>query len=335
MAISLNSDVMSFNNDAMPFNNDVLNRAEGCMLGQLAGDSLGSLVEFKHPSRISEQYPDGVRIITAGGTWDTLAGQPTDDSEMALLLARSLVAEGKYSPTSVYEAYVYWVESGPFDCGVTIGSALKGRMNPSSQANGAMMRISPLGIFGVNYELSAVGKWAREDCILTHPNLLCQQANALFAMAISFAIKTGAGGAELYQNISRWARHMKVDEALSDVIIAAENHKPSDYVKQMGWVLIAFQSTLWHLLHTNSFEEALVETIGCGGDTDTNAAICGALLGAVYGRSAIPGQWVDAVLSCRPEAGLPAVLQPRPECFWPVDALDLVSGLLGWKLRTK
>lgn len=65
-----------------------------------------------------------------------------------------------------------------------------------------------------------------------------------------------------------------------------------------------------------------------GGDTDTNAAICGALLGAVYGRGAIPQQWLDSLLSCRPQAGQPEVKHPRPECFWPVDALEIAAGLL-------
>lgn len=65
-----------------------------------------------------------------------------------------------------------------------------------------------------------------------------------------------------------------------------------------------------------------------GGDTDTNAAIAGALLGAVYGRDAIPVQWFDKLLKCRPEAGNRRVRHPRPECFWPVDALELAMSLL-------
>lgn len=62
--------------------------------------------------------------------------------------------------------------------------------------------------------------------------------------------------------------------------------------------------------------------------SDTNAAICGALLGAVYGLDAIPAQWVERVLNCRPEAGAPNVKNPRPECFWPVNALELAKQLL-------
>ncbi len=134
--------------------NDILNRAQGCLLGQLAGDALGSLVEFQSPVQILRRYPQGVRLLADGGTWNTIAGQPTDDSEMALLLARMLVKLGTYDPAAAREAYIYWLNSEPFDCGSTIYSGLRGSLNPDSQANGAMMRISPLGIFGANYEWS-------------------------------------------------------------------------------------------------------------------------------------------------------------------------------------
>jgi len=132
----------------------MLPRAQGCLLGQIAGDALGSLVEFQTPEQIRQEYPNGVRELVDGGTWNTIAGQPTDDSEMALLLARMLVDQGKYDPEEARKAYVYWLDSGPFDCGMTVSSGLRGRPNPDSQANGAMMRISPLGIFGANHDRS-------------------------------------------------------------------------------------------------------------------------------------------------------------------------------------
>lgn len=68
-----------------------LSRAQGCWLGQLTGDSLGSLVEFLTAEQIHRRYPHGVRDVIDGGTFNTIAGQPTDDSEMALALARTLV----------------------------------------------------------------------------------------------------------------------------------------------------------------------------------------------------------------------------------------------------
>jgi ADP-ribosylglycohydrolase len=93
-------------------------------------------------------------------------------------------------------------------------------------------------------------------------------------------------------------------------------------------VLIAFRNAFWQLLHAPSLEEGIIDTVMRGGDTDTNAAICGALLGAVHGREAIPAQWLDTLLHCRPESGRPGVQRPRPECYWPVDALELAQELL-------
>ncbi|AXA37023.1 ADP-ribosylglycohydrolase [Candidatus Sumerlaea chitinivorans] len=95
----------------------VVSRAQGCLLGQIAGDSLGSLVEFWPPERIRKHYPNGVRELADGGSWNTIAGQPTDDSEMALALARTLVRVGRYDPAEARRAYLAWWRSGPFDCG--------------------------------------------------------------------------------------------------------------------------------------------------------------------------------------------------------------------------
>jgi ADP-ribosyl-[dinitrogen reductase] hydrolase len=95
----------------------VISRSHGCLFGQLAGDTLGSLVEFQSPGEVRRAYPNGVRDLADGGTWNTIAGQPTDDSEMALLLARMLVERGHYDAQAALEAYKFWLNSGPFDCG--------------------------------------------------------------------------------------------------------------------------------------------------------------------------------------------------------------------------
>ena len=302
--------------------------AQGCLMGQLAGDALGSLVEFQSPETILRRYPEGVRKLADGGTWDTIAGQPTDDSEMALLLARMLVEDGRYDADTAREAYQFWLASGPFDCGMTISAGLRGHPNPESQANGALMRISPLGIFGAFQDEVELEDWAKQDAALTHSHPICQQANALFTAAIARAIREQPTPEALYQQILARARALKVDTCLLDVILNAQEAPPEDYVQLQGWVLIAFQNALWQLLHAPNFEEAVVDTVMRGGDTDTNAAICGALLGAVYGLDAIPEQWQSSVLNCRPAAGMPGVHQPRPECFWPVDALVLAEALL-------
>ncbi len=310
-----------------------ISRAQGCLIGQLAGDALGSLVEFQLPEEILESYPDGVRIMADGGTWDTIAGQPTDDSEMALLLARMLVKTGTYEPGAARKEYLYWLNSGPFDCGMTISSSLQGSMNHYSQANGALMRISPLGIFGARHPLEQVASWAMADAEITHPNLVCQQVNALFAMGIAHAVSSGCDGETLYKNIYSWAASMQVEEIVMETIEQASFKLPDDFISQQGWVLIAFQNALYQLLHAQNLEASIADTISHGGDTDTNAAICGALAGAVWGLEAVPRQWLETLLSCRPEQGKQHVRHPRPACFWPVDALELSQQLLGIPLE--
>lgn len=306
-----------------------LSRAQGCLLGQLAGDALGSLVEFRTPADIRRQYPDGVRELADGGTWNTLAGQPTDDSEMALALARTLVREGHYDGQAVRAAYVDWLHSHPFDRGSTVTAGLSGRPNQQSQANGALMRISPLGIFCAGHQAGQAATWAKEDAELTHPHPVCVQANQLFVLGIAYAIRSGCSAPGLYEHLREQAGGRQLSPSLTDALHSAASAPPTDYVSQQGWVLIAFQNALWQLLHAPSLEAGVVDTVMRGGDTDTNAAIAGALLGAVYGREAIPEQWADRVLNCRPRAGDPRVRQPRPERFWPVEALELAEKLVG------
>lgn len=313
----------------------MISRAQGCLLGQLAGDALGSLVEFESPEQILRAYPDGVRDLADGGTWNTIAGQPTDDSEMALSLARTLVERGTYEPYRAWDAYVAWLNSRPFDCGRTVRRGLNGHPDPDSQANGAMMRVSPLGIFGAKHDLLNVGNWAREDAELTHPHPVCVEANALFTMAIARAVAESVSAEDLYEDISTWARDMGVSSALIKTTANAADAAPRDYATQQGWVLIAFQNALWQMLHAENLEEGVVATVMCGGDTDTNAAIVGALLGAVYGRDAIPGRWLHTLQNCRPEHGRQGVRWPRPQCFWPVDAPELAEQLLQRRSRTE
>jgi ADP-ribosylglycohydrolase len=190
------------------------------------------------------------------------------------------------------------------------------------------MRISPLGIFCWNSDLEKTSQLAQLDASLTHPHPICGQANALFAMAIAQLISSRKSPQETYEDITVWATETKVEKTLMKAILDAPGSVPSDYVSLQGWVIIAFQNALWQLLNAPSLEEGVVDTVMRGGDTDTNAAIAGAMLGAAYGRNALPNQWIEKLLSCHPKAGEPRVRRPRPECFWPVNALELARSLV-------
>lgn len=319
-----------------------LSRAQGCLLGQLAGDSLGGLVEFRSAASIRSEYPAGVRGLADGGHWGILAGQPTDDSEMALMLARVLVQAKGYEPAAALDSYLHWYASPPFDIGNTTATALGGashgrtqlerldgakhHANPSSQANGSLMRISPLGIFGAGNP-AAVANWARADSRLTHPHQVCQDSCAVFVVAIAQAIANGSSAQECYQAALEEARRSSAAPSVVEALCEAAERPPADFQKHQGWVLIALHNAFYQLLHATNLAEGVIDTVMRGGDTDTNAAIAGALLGAVHGRDSIPPQWVSSILSCRP---LPksGTLRPRPIEFWPVDALRLAERLL-------
>jgi ADP-ribosylglycohydrolase len=95
----------------------------------------------------------------------------------------------------------------------------------------------------------------------------------------------------------------------------------------MGWVLIALQNAFYHLLASDLFRSGVTETILQGGDTDTNACITGALIGAVEGISQIDWELVGPLLSCRPHA---QTRRPRPLDYWPDDAGALVRQLVAY-----
>jgi ADP-ribosylglycohydrolase len=102
---------------------------------------------------------------------------------------------------------------------------------------------------------------------------------------------------------------------------------PPDFHTNKGWVLVALQNAFYQLLHASSFEEGVVDTVSEGDDSDTNGAIAGALIGAVYGRESIPFQWRQMILSCRPHR-VRRVIHPRLMDLWPVDLLPLSELLL-------
>jgi len=86
----------------------VLSRAQGRLLGQLSGGALGRLVEFRAPGDIRRLlYTSSVRELAGGGAWNTIAGQPADDSETTLSLARILADQGRYDPEEAGKAYFF------------------------------------------------------------------------------------------------------------------------------------------------------------------------------------------------------------------------------------
>jgi ADP-ribosyl-[dinitrogen reductase] hydrolase len=302
----------------------LLARAQGCLLGQVAGDNLGGLVEFWSAPEVDRLYPNGPRRLEDGGHWNILAGQATDDSEMALALARAILSGSGFDASGVLAGYRAWRESGPFDMGATVSAALSGCPKPESQANGSLMRASPLGLLASSVEEAA--SLARSDNALTHPHPVCGDATATFVVALRHAVRQGGGARAAFDVARGWARSAGAEPAVQAALDAAEERPPICDGESQGWVLIALQNAFYELLHAPSVEEAVVASVRRGGDTDTNAAIAGALVGSVYGAPSVPAQWRHMILSCRPHPMRAA--HPRPMASWPVDVLELAERLV-------
>jgi ADP-ribosyl-[dinitrogen reductase] hydrolase len=183
------------------------------------------------------------------------------------------------------------------------------------------MRVSPIGIWAAG-DPGRAADAAREDSALTHSNPVCIEACAGYVAAIAVGVAGGERAAMLEAALA-FASSGPAREAIQR---GGAGTAPTEYEKRMGWVLVSLQNAFYRLARED-FETALISTVSCGGDTDTNAAIAGALLGAALGREAIPSRWILAVLACRPMAEVGAV-RPRPMGCWPDDVLDVAEALL-------
>jgi ADP-ribosylglycohydrolase len=307
-----------------------LERARGALWGQAVGDALGTTVEFQDELGIATRRPSAWPGELIGeGPFQLLPGQVTDDTELALCLARSLARSKRYDEEDVAAAYARWRRSEPFDCGMATDTAfgrslatgpglaerMRQRASQKTQANGSLMRSSPLGLFGAALPRAELAAIAAKDSLLSHPDPVCQAACAVFVTTIADAICNGLPGPELYERALRFA----ADSPVRDTLEAAASALPVSDGESQGWVRLALQHAFFHLKNSTSFEAALIASVTRGGDTDTNAAIAGALLGATLGEAAIPLRWRETVRDCLPQ---------RPVEYRCSDLSDLAAALI-------
>ena len=279
-----------------PVKEALRDRARGCMMGLMCGDALGAPLEFHGDDEVAALYPEGVPGMVDGWgvTRGRYAGMITDDSEMAIALMHSLAENKEYDETETLLRYQDWAKSGCDDMGVATSQALLHCVpSRTTQANGALMRVAPLGIFAALHPdfdwLSAAVK----DAQLTHPHPKCVAADIIYVESVMLAVQ-GKTPVEIYA--AARARAAAIGEpALIRRLEAAAASEP-DYWDHEGWVEIAFQATYYYLLHAKRFADAACTVVMRLGDPDTNGAIVCALLGAVYGYNAIPKEWREAVM---------------------------------------
>ena len=279
--------------------------------------------------------------MPGGGHWQVAPGQITDDGELTICLARGLAEGSTYDRDKVARWYFEWIRSPPFDIGFTtqssLGAAASAKPGQSlaevisqaaaarcmgSQANGSLMRATPLGVWGHRLPPAAVAKLAEADSSMSHPNPNCCRAVAAYSVAIAHLLThPGDRDGALKQAHSCVAAAPATD--VNDWLAAALRNEPEPYYPHIGYVKIAFIHAFRHLALGTSYEAAIHETLLGGGDTDTNACIVGGLIGASVGASAIPLAQRQAVLQCNTQLG-----RPRPAFLSAADVPELVNQLL-------
>ncbi|HZU07700.1 MAG TPA: inositol monophosphatase family protein [Chloroflexota bacterium] len=297
----------------------LLARAQGCLLGLLAGAALGALVEGEEAPALRRRYPEGLRALVDGGPYQLIAGQPAAAGEQALVLARSIVQAGGYSAEAATQGYAWWAGTDP---------------PGQTAADSPLARLAPLALWGHRLTPEALAAAARADCALTDPHPVCADAGALLAVVLAHAVAgraletvpCDAGPAAVYAAAVAWAQAVQLAPSIRAALAAARAAPPAAVSGHDAPAIL--QNAFYQLLHAPSVEEGLVQTVMRGGPASAWAAVAGALLGAVHTRAALPAAWQRLILSCRPLAEPPRAPCPRPRPLWPVDALVLAERLL-------
>lgn len=277
--------------------NELQNRLAGVAVGAAVGDALGMPLEFG-PARPLERL---VREMLPGRI---PAGSFTDDTEMALALAESLLAHRPLDPTDLAQRFVTWIESHPLDVGIhtasvlwriadgepweTAAAAVQAR-NAGAAGNGAVMRCWPVALAWWN-DLSHLLADSILQSRITHSHPECTVGSAFVNAAIFHLLHGVAPEAAVTQALD----DAHVPPPLRVAIEAAPGARRSD-LSNSGWVRHTLESAVWGLLTTSTFEDAVVNVVNLGSDADTAGAVVGALAGAAYGLAAIPQRWQAAL----------------------------------------
>jgi ADP-ribosyl-[dinitrogen reductase] hydrolase len=287
-------------------------RAVGALLGLAVGDAVGAAIEFSAKPRFAV-----LKDMIAGGPHRLKRGQWTDDTAMALALADSLVQAPELDPSDLMRRFVDWRDNGTYSCTGTcfdIGNAtsaaldrfrrsgdpLAGSSADSASGNGALMRLAPVAIRHWR-DRRTLQETSNLQTRTTHGSPATLAASSVFADLLADAI----AGASLVEILNSPAAQ-RIEGGWRGL------HR--DSIRGSGWVVQSLQAAVWAVSRTTDYRSAVLLAANLGEDADTTAAIAGQLAGAIYGVSAIPRDWLDA-LAWRER--LETAAQSLFEASWP------------------
>ncbi len=276
------------------------------VIGALVGDAAGATLEFYGRKPITEEVALAAMKMPGGGKLRVGPGQITDDGELTLSLWMAIKdASGVFPYLQVAKAYAAWYESCPFDIGRTCSNAFEAfseyfkresfryanfpecmhdihSLNRESEANGALMRASAIcSLFAKNLGLSIMlaMEYAKEDALLSHPSLVCQEVNKIYVFAATHILR-GKAPEDVIPLLDFYIqRHVKSEKVRHWYFEESLDISDLDCTQNMGHVRWAFVLAMFFLRKPwITYEDAIKRTLMKGGDTDTNAAIVGGLV---------------------------------------------------------
>jgi ADP-ribosyl-[dinitrogen reductase] hydrolase len=283
------------------------------LMGLCIGDALGVPVEF---STREERTQHPVLDMNSHNAWNELPGTWSDDSSLTFCLADSLCNGFSLQAADSFCGWYYeqkWTARGKvFDIGITTQMAIEklrrgvpplqaGDTVERSNGNGSLMRILPLAYYYKTWNFSVLLERVHQVSCITHAHPRSQMACGIYiSVAIALlegrnpkvAYQEGLGRVELvYQRYPYSQERTHFERVFSGQIDAL----PIESINSEGYVIDTLEASLWCLLNTSSYVEAVLKAVNLGEDTDTTAAVTGGLAGIYYGVEGIPMEWMNTI----------------------------------------
>jgi ADP-ribosyl-[dinitrogen reductase] hydrolase len=292
----------------------LVTRARGALLGLVAGNQLGvPTADLGTPQAVRRAFPDGV--------WDLVpapSASPYDAAAaLTLRLAESLVQRHDFDADDVARRWVEWMNAdgrgldtttrraleliaegtAPF----TAGQRARGADPTGPASNGAVTRCLPVAI-RYHADVDRLVRVSMQQAAITHADERCLWA----AAAVNLAVRELLHGNlyfvdEVLHRLADGAPRVLL-EAIRRAPWEEQDALPIAQDGTSGSAVHTVEIGFWFATHGRALEDALVYLAQAGGDTDTNAAVAGALLGARDGETGIPPRWMNQL------AGREAVL---------------------------
>ena len=278
---------------------DLAARAQGALLGHAAGNALGVPTEFlSTQAGIHGRFGGEVREVLRQDTPDS---PYDDDLALSLILAEELV-QPEVDLRRLALRWAEWAERDGRGIGVWTRNALhhirQHDAPPGSTGgqagNGTISRCLPVALRTFRQPANLVSAtW--HTAALTHPDDRCTWG----AVAVNVAAACFLGGRrDFIGDVLEALRENDAPAELLDAVRRVPLERRDDLPvtgSEAGYVVHGVEIALWFAYHEPDLERGLVWLANAGGDTDTNAAVAGGLMGARDGVEAVPGRWVAAV----------------------------------------